>query len=87
MSAKGQAATQMPFHGYLFKILTRQGEHAPGCEHNYIINGGMIGGFALVAWPADYGDSGIMSPIPLGRCHRTNRPAQRLGWNRNTWAP
>ena len=63
ISAKGQTATQMPFHGYLFKILTRQGKHAPGGKYNYIINGHMIGGFALVAWPADYGQSGIMTFI------------------------
>ena len=50
-----------PFHGYLFKILTRQGKHVPGGAYDYIINGNMIGGFALVAWPADYGDSGIMT--------------------------
>jgi hypothetical protein len=52
-----------PFHGYLFKILTRQGKHAPGGKYNYIINGHMIGGFALVAWPASYGESGIMTFI------------------------
>jgi hypothetical protein len=52
-----------PFHGYYFKILTRQGKHAPGGKYNYIINGNMIGGFALVAWPAEYGDSGVMTFI------------------------
>jgi hypothetical protein len=52
-----------PFHGYFFKVLTRQDRHAPGGAYNYIINGNMIGGFALVAWPADYGDSGIMTFI------------------------
>jgi len=50
-----------PFHGYLFKILTSQGKHAPGGKYNYIINGNMIGGFALVAWPAEYGESGVMT--------------------------
>lgn len=50
-----------PFHGYLFKILTGQGKHAPGGKYNYVINGSMIGGFALVAWPAEYGNSGIMT--------------------------
>ncbi len=50
-----------PFHGYVFKILTRQGKHAPGGKYNYVINGNMIGGFALVAWPAEYGQSGIMT--------------------------
>jgi hypothetical protein len=50
-----------PFHGYFFKILTRQGKHAAGGKYDYIINGNMIGGFALVAWPAEYGESGIMT--------------------------
>jgi len=52
-----------PFHGYYFKILTRQGKHAPGGKYDYIINGNMIGGFAQVAWPADYGESGVMTFI------------------------
>jgi hypothetical protein len=52
-----------PFHGYYFKILTRQGKHAPGGKYDYIINGNMIGGFALVAWPASYEDSGVMTFI------------------------
>jgi hypothetical protein len=61
--AKGQESTRMPFHGYFFKILTRQGKHAPGGKYCYVINGHMIGGFAMVAWPAEYGDSGIMTFI------------------------
>jgi len=52
-----------PFHGYLFKILTSQGPNAPGGKYDYIINGNMIGGFALLAWPAEHGDSGIMTFI------------------------
>jgi hypothetical protein len=52
-----------PFHGYLFKILTRQGKHAPGGKYDYIINGNMIGGFAMVAWPVEYGESGVMTFI------------------------
>jgi hypothetical protein len=52
-----------PYHGYYFMILTRQGKHAPGGKYNYITNGNMIGGFAMIAWPARYGDSGIMSFI------------------------
>jgi hypothetical protein len=47
----------------LFKILTRQGKHAPGGKYNYLINGNMIGGFALVAWPVEYGESGVMTFI------------------------
>ena len=52
-----------PFHGYYFKILTRQGKHAPGGQYNYIMNGNMVGGFALVAFPANWGNSGIMTFI------------------------
>ena len=48
-----------PYHGYFYKILTRQGPKAPGGEHDYVVNGKMIGGFALIAWPAQYGNSGI----------------------------
>ena len=52
-----------PYHGYFFKILTRQGKHAPGGKYDYIINGNMIGGFALIAWPVEYGESGVMTFI------------------------
>jgi hypothetical protein len=50
-----------PYHGYYFKILTRQGPAAAGGAHNYIAGGKMIGGFALVAYPAQYGNSGVMT--------------------------
>ena len=50
-----------PFHGYYFKILTGQGASAPGGPASYVVNGDMSGGFALVAWPAEYGVTGIMS--------------------------
>lgn len=52
-----------PYHGYYFKILTRQGKHAPGGKYNYIINGRMIAGFGLVAWPAEWGNTGVMTFI------------------------
>jgi hypothetical protein len=58
---KNTDAGPQPFHGYFFKLLTRQGPHAPGGKYDYVINGNMIGGFALVAWPAQYGESGIMT--------------------------
>jgi len=48
-----------PFHGYFFKILTAQGESAPGGAKNYVADGKMTGGFALVAWPAEYRVSGV----------------------------
>ena len=50
-----------PFHGYYFHILTEQGANPPGGAYNYVINGNMIAGFALIAWPSDYGRSGIMT--------------------------
>jgi len=50
-----------PYMGYYFKILTRQGSNPPGGSYSYIINGNMIAGFALVAWPADYRESGVMT--------------------------
>ncbi len=50
-----------PYHGYYFRILTRQGRHAPGGKYNYVINGHMVAGFALVAWPAQWGNTGIMT--------------------------
>ena len=52
-----------PYHGYYFQILTAQGPAAHGGAANYIADGAMTGGFALVAWPADYGESGIVTFI------------------------
>jgi len=52
-----------PFHGYFFRILTRQGPDAPGGKMNYVRQGKMTGGFALVAYPVRWGDSGIMTFI------------------------
>ena len=54
---------QSPYHGYYFRILTRQGKQAPGGKYNYIINGHMIAGFALVAWPAEWDNTGVMTFI------------------------
>jgi hypothetical protein len=54
---------QAPYHGYYFKILTRQGKHASAGKYNYIINGRMIAGFGLVAWPAEWGNTGVMTFI------------------------
>ncbi len=48
-----------PYHGYYYKILTAQGPTAPGGALNYVINGKMVGGFAMVGWPAEYGNSGV----------------------------
>ncbi len=58
-SAEGLA----PFHGYYYRILTRQGKSAPGGAQDYFVNGRLTGGFALVAFPATWGDSGVMTFI------------------------
>jgi DUF2950 family protein len=50
-----------PYHGYYYRILTAQGSDAPGGALSYVANGKMIGGFALIAYPAEYGNSGIMT--------------------------
>jgi hypothetical protein len=50
-----------PYYGYYYRVLTRQGNRVPGGQYNYVINGNMIAGFALVAFPAEYGNSGIMT--------------------------
>ena len=52
---------RIPYHGYYYKILTRQGPSAPGGALDYIARGRMMGGFALVAYPAEYGNSGVMT--------------------------
>lgn len=52
-----------PYHGYYFKILTKQGVEAPGGELEYIVRGKMVGGFALIAYPAEYRNSGVMTFI------------------------
>lgn len=75
-----------PFHGYYFRILTRQGRHTPAGAYNYLINGHMIAGFAAVAWPAEYGETGVMTFLvnQQGRVYqkdlgpKTERIASRL---------
>jgi hypothetical protein len=51
----------MPFHGYLYQMLTKQGKNAPGGEYDYRANGKLLGGFAVLAYPAHYGMSGVVS--------------------------
>jgi hypothetical protein len=51
----------VPYHGYYFHILKGQGRDAPGGALNYVVKDKMIGGFGLIAWPAEYGNSGIMT--------------------------
>ncbi len=63
-----------PYRGYYFRILTKQGPSAPGGQYNYIINGNMIAGFALLAYPAKWGNSGAMTFIvnQQGRVYQKN---------------
>ena len=71
---EGQARERHPYHGYYFKILTRQGSAAPGGRYGYIINGNMIAGYALVAYPDKWGSSGVMTFIinQQGRVYQKN---------------
>jgi hypothetical protein len=68
LAAEGSAyvkghATGDAYRGYYFRILTRQGTNAPGGAYSYVINGRMIAGFAMVAFPAVYGETGVMTFI------------------------
>jgi hypothetical protein len=54
-------AGRTPYHGYYYRILTRQGPKAPGGLLDYVVKGKMIGGFGLLAYPAEYGNSGVMT--------------------------
>ena len=62
-SARGAGAGQTgtPYHGYYFKILESQGKNAAGGAYSYVVKGNMLGGFAFVAFPAEYGNSGVMT--------------------------
>lgn len=72
--ASNSSGGRRPYHGYYFKILTRQGPHAPGGAYDYIINGNMIAGHALVAYPDKWGNSGVMTFIvnQQGRVYEKN---------------
>lgn len=65
-SAQGytrNASGPTPYHGYIFRILTSQGSNAPGGARDYMVNGRMTGGYAVLAFPAEHGRSGIMTFI------------------------
>jgi hypothetical protein len=62
-SRKASGGSPTPYHGYFYRILTAQGPDAPGGAYDYVVNGKMIGGFALVAHPAQYGASGVTTFI------------------------
>ena len=76
-TAEGQP---QPFHGYRFKILTAQGASAPGGAYNYVINGNMIAGFALVAYPEHWGESGVMTFVvnQWGKVYERNLGAESI---------
>jgi hypothetical protein len=99
---RGTDDAPQPFHGYYFRPLTAQGPHAPGGAYDYIVKGHQIGGFALLAWPAQWGVSGIMTfivnhdgvvysrnfgPQTPQRIQRIQRFDPGPGWKREAPAP
>jgi len=73
-TAEPTARPRSPYHGYYVRILKRQGAHAPGGKYDYVINGNMIAGYALIAYPYKWGSSGIMTFIvnQQGRVYQKN---------------
>ena len=72
--ARPRGTPWRPYHGYYFKILKRQGPHAPGGSFSYVLNGNMVAGYALFAYPDKWGSSGIMTFIvnQQGRVYEKN---------------
>ena len=62
-SGSGNGQPLEPFRGYYFRVLTRQGKDAPGGAADYVVDGKMTAGFAFVAYPAEYLNSGVMTFI------------------------
>jgi hypothetical protein len=60
---KAEPAAQQPFHGYHYKIMTSQGKDAKGGAYDYLVGDKLLGGFAVVAWPANYRVSGVTTLI------------------------
>jgi len=95
MEAPGHKAK--PYHGYYFRVLKEQGPNAPGGPHKYVAGKYMIGGFALVAWPAEYGVTGVHTFIvnqddtvyekDLGAQTATLAPALLRYDPDNSWTP
>jgi hypothetical protein len=89
-SAEGYkvGAGRVPYHGYYFRVLTQQGPNAPGGTLDYVVKGKMIGGFALIAYPAEYGNSGVMTFLVnhTGAVYQkdlgdyTMKRVQRMNW-------
>ena len=61
IQASSLHTSEAGYHGYHYKLLTSQGPHAPGGAYDYLVHGKLFGGFAVIAWPARYGDTGIKS--------------------------
>jgi hypothetical protein len=59
--ARADAKREAPYYGYHYRILTRQGAAAPGGAYSYVINGNLVAGFAAIAWPEEYGRTGVMT--------------------------
>jgi hypothetical protein len=93
----GAGPRPRPYHGYLYRILTAQGAHAPGGARSYLQDGRMTGGFALLAYPAEHGSSGVMSFLvgPQGLVYQkdlgaeTEKVAKAIGTYDpdHSWAP
>jgi hypothetical protein len=62
-TTKGQDTAPTPYHGYYYHVLMGQGTNAPGGAKSYVVNGKMTGGFAFIAYPAEYRSSGVMTFI------------------------
>jgi hypothetical protein len=73
-AAREEGYSGPPYHGYFFKILKSQGPYAPGGKYSYVINGNMIAGYALIAYPDKWGNSGVMTFIinQQGRVYQKN---------------
>jgi hypothetical protein len=94
-TGKKPGGKPVPYHGYYYRILKAQGKNAPGGTYDYVVKGKMIGGFALVAYPAQYGSSGIMTFIvnhdgvvyqkDLGKNTEKTAQAMKLFDPGNTW--
>jgi len=94
-SAKAAGGKPAPYYGYYYRILTAQGKNAPGGAYDYLVRGNMIGGFALMAYPAKYASSGVMTFIvnhdgvvyqkDLGRNTEKTAQAMKLFDPDSTW--
>jgi hypothetical protein len=80
-----------PYHGYFYRVLTKQGKDAPGGAYDYLVKGKMIGGFAVVAYPARYRASGVMTFIVNqdGKVYEKNlgKNTAELGSGMTTYNP